>query len=187
MVNKMSFDSALPSTSQPSDNDVERPSATSNPLFMPLDEDTVLLGTEGEKKQERIITVPFTKGRVQLTETQLKKYKKISCLSVTYLTLIGLVLGMILAGSLPEKNPNDVEVVLPPTTRTYYIQAEEIQWTFTPGGKDALLGPLFGTYVNKEADPNMIGGSIIKGVYRAYTDATFTVRVVHDARVHRRT
>ncbi|KAG1665501.1 hypothetical protein FOA52_009762 [Chlamydomonas sp. UWO 241] len=150
--------------------DEEAPAATfkTTPPLVP-DEDAVLLGEEGEKKgAPRMITVPY------IGELDVAKVKKYSCLSLTWFLLLAISISMILAGALPNKDPNDVVVELTPTTRTYYIQAEEVNWTFTPGGKDALLGPLYQTYVFHQADPLMIGGSIIKGAYRGYTDATFT-------------
>jgi hephaestin len=60
--------------------------------------------------------------------------------------------------------------------RQYFIAADEIDWDYMPGGKDAMMPgmPLMG-YAKFFATrgPHLIGHVYRKAVYREYTDATF--------------
>jgi FtsP/CotA-like multicopper oxidase with cupredoxin domain len=61
-------------------------------------------------------------------------------------------------------------------TRVYYIAADRIAWDYAPSGRDQLSGRPFDqeakTFV--ERGPQRIGHVYRKGLYREYTDATFT-------------
>jgi manganese oxidase len=59
--------------------------------------------------------------------------------------------------------------------RTYYIAADEVEWDYTPSGKNVLFNRPFN---EMEAEmtvsgPHRIGNKYRKAVYREYTDATF--------------
>ena len=61
-------------------------------------------------------------------------------------------------------------------TRTYYIAVDEIDWDYTPLGKDNMMGmaPDKNSKMFFESDKHQIGHIYRKAVYREYTDATFT-------------
>lgn len=117
-------------------------------------------------------------GKPEKTPRQAKwaHARKVACLGLIGFTMTMMCIGIILAGALPAKHPGQV-AAFPPTTRQYYISADEVSWTFTPGGKDLILGELFGTYVNHSAEAKYLGGTVIKGHFTQYTDDTFTVCV----------
>jgi len=62
------------------------------------------------------------------------------------------------------------------TTRTYYIEADQVVWNYAPVGKNMITGKPFDqvadTYVQR--GPGRIGSRYIKCLYRGYTDGTFT-------------
>ncbi len=60
--------------------------------------------------------------------------------------------------------------------RTYFLCAEEIDWDYTPDGKDMMMGTDFEGYskVFTEHTEKRIGHTYRKAVFREYTDATFT-------------
>src|SRR5215469_13598801 len=60
-------------------------------------------------------------------------------------------------------------------TRTYFIAADEIEWNYTPDGKDVMMSRSFDAYarVFSEHAPNRIGCTYRKAVFREYTDDTF--------------
>lgn len=60
-------------------------------------------------------------------------------------------------------------------TRTYYIAAEEIEWNYTPDGKDMMMARAFDPYARVFAAPaaDRIGPMYRKAVFREYTDDTF--------------
>jgi FtsP/CotA-like multicopper oxidase with cupredoxin domain len=62
------------------------------------------------------------------------------------------------------------------TTRTYYIEADEVVWDYAPAGRNEITGEPFDetadTYVR--SGPGRIGSRYVKCLYRGYTDATFT-------------
>lgn len=68
----------------------------------------------------------------------------------------------------------------PPTysgnIRTYYIAADEIQWNYTPKGRDEAMGMPFDAIARTftQPGPHQIGSVYKKAVYREYTDATFS-------------
>ena len=68
--------------------------------------------------------------------------------------------------------------VTPPVgkTRTYYIAAEEIEWNYTPEGKDIMMAHDFDPYARVFTAPaaDRIGALYRKAVFREYTDATFS-------------
>jgi hephaestin len=64
------------------------------------------------------------------------------------------------------------------TTRTYYVAADEVQWDYTPSGRDEAMGMDF-DQIGKaftESGPHRIGHIYKKAVYHEYTDATFSTR-----------
>ncbi len=65
-----------------------------------------------------------------------------------------------------------------PTTRTYYIAADEVAWDYAPSGMDLVAGQPFSEDAKfwVESGPQRIGRVYKKAVYREYTDLTFTVR-----------
>lgn len=74
-----------------------------------------------------------------------------------------------LAGSDPSaKTP-------PGATRTYFIAADEIEWNYTPDGKDVMMARSFDAYARVFAEhaPDRIGCTYRKAVFREYTDDTF--------------
>lgn len=70
-----------------------------------------------------------------------------------------------------------------PTTRTYYIAADEVAWDYAPTGADRITGEPFDeiaeTWMGQ--GPDRIGRVYKKALYRAYTDSTFTTLVERDA------
>lgn len=64
---------------------------------------------------------------------------------------------------------------LPGKTRTYYIAAEEIEWNYTPDGKDMMMARAFDPYARVFTAPSAdrIGNIYRKAVFREYTDGTF--------------
>jgi FtsP/CotA-like multicopper oxidase with cupredoxin domain len=69
--------------------------------------------------------------------------------------------------------------ISPPTppgkTRTYYIAAEEIEWNYTPDGKDLMMARAFDPYARVFTAPaaDRIGNLYRKAVFREYTNETF--------------
>ena len=63
-------------------------------------------------------------------------------------------------------------------TRTYYIAVDEIDWDYTPLGKDQMMGmaPDKNSKMYFESDKHQIGRVYRKAVYHEYTDATFTTK-----------
>ena len=59
--------------------------------------------------------------------------------------------------------------------RVHFIAAEEIDWDYTPLGRDEAMGHPFGEFEKNyvEAGPHRIGRIYKKVVYREYTDAKF--------------
>ena len=62
------------------------------------------------------------------------------------------------------------------TTRTYYVAADEVQWDYTPSGRDEAMGMDFDEIGKAftQSGPHRIGHIYKKAMYREYTDATFT-------------
>jgi hephaestin len=60
-------------------------------------------------------------------------------------------------------------------TRTYYIAAEEIEWNYTPDGRDMMMAHAFDPYARVFTAPaaDRIGNVYRKAVFREYTDGTF--------------
>jgi len=61
----------------------------------------------------------------------------------------------ICSGVIPWKNYS-VGPASTSATRVYYLSAEEVKWTYTPGGQDLVYGPLNGSYVTFAADPGAV-------------------------------
>jgi len=64
---------------------------------------------------------------------------------------------------------------VPPTTRTYYIAADEVMWDYAPSGIDEVSGKPFDVteklYTQRTA--HRIGRIYHKAIYREYTDGSF--------------
>lgn len=69
------------------------------------------------------------------------------------------------------------------TTRTYYIAADEVQWDYTPLGRDEAMGMPFDPVAKAivEPGPHRIGHVYKKAVYREYTDGSFATLKVRGA------
>ncbi len=63
-----------------------------------------------------------------------------------------------------------------PTTHTYYIAADEVEWDYAPGGVNQITGQPFGEEEAfwVESGPHRIGRVYKKALFREYTDETFT-------------
>ncbi len=59
--------------------------------------------------------------------------------------------------------------------RTYYVAADEVEWNYTPSGRDEAMGMPFDEVAKgfTQSGPHQIGSINKKAVYREYTDATF--------------
>lgn len=59
--------------------------------------------------------------------------------------------------------------------RTYYVAADEIDWNYTPSGRDEAMGMPFDDIAKgfTQPGPHQIGSINRKAIYREYTDATF--------------
>jgi hephaestin len=64
----------------------------------------------------------------------------------------------------------------PPTIRTYYISADTVVWNYAPSGMDQVSGRPFDDIQRPfvEAGPGRVGGTVLKSLYREYTDSSFT-------------
>ena len=71
--------------------------------------------------------------------------------------------------------PAGVYQTVPPTTRTYYIAADDVEWDYAPTGTNLTEGRPFNEDEKAfmEAGPTVIGRKAKKAIYREYTDATF--------------
>jgi Multicopper oxidase len=60
--------------------------------------------------------------------------------------------------------------------RTYYVAADEVDWDYSPGGVNKMMGMKFEGYstVFTERGPHRIGTVYRKALYREYTDDTFS-------------
>lgn len=70
--------------------------------------------------------------------------------------------------------------------RSYFITVEELDWDYAPKQWDHLYGKplnesMAAIYTVPSLDPPRIGSVYRKAAYRAYTDATFRMRVSHDS------
>lgn len=59
--------------------------------------------------------------------------------------------------------------------RTYYVAADEIEWNYTPSGRDEAMGMPFDDIAKgfTQPGPHQIGSINKKAIYREYTDASF--------------
>jgi FtsP/CotA-like multicopper oxidase with cupredoxin domain len=62
-----------------------------------------------------------------------------------------------------------------PTTRTYYVAADEVEWDYAPTGVNRITGKPFGESENRfvQSGPDRIGKVYKKSLYREYTDESF--------------
>jgi FtsP/CotA-like multicopper oxidase with cupredoxin domain len=63
-----------------------------------------------------------------------------------------------------------------PSTHTYFIAADEVEWDYAPDGMNEITGKPFGEAEAfwVETGPHKIGRVYTKAIYREYTDETFT-------------
>lgn len=61
--------------------------------------------------------------------------------------------------------------------RTYYVAADEVDWNYTPSGRDEAMGMPFDEIARTftQPGPHQIGSINKKAIYREYTDATFKI------------
>ncbi|HKJ01998.1 MAG TPA: multicopper oxidase domain-containing protein [Longimicrobiales bacterium] len=65
-----------------------------------------------------------------------------------------------------------------PTTRTYYVAADEVDWNYVPADSDLTFGrPLPKQVYAIENAPPVMATTFHKAVYHRYTDSTFTTRM----------
>lgn len=59
--------------------------------------------------------------------------------------------------------------------RTYFVAADEVEWNYTPAGRDEAMGMPFDAVARSftQSGPHQIGSLNKKAVYREYTDDTF--------------
>lgn len=62
------------------------------------------------------------------------------------------------------------------TTRTHYIQAEEVVWDYAPQGSNVITGEPFGPDENVFVK-DFLGSNYTKCLYHGYTDDTFSERL----------
>ncbi len=62
-----------------------------------------------------------------------------------------------------------------PTTRTYFIAADQVVWNYAPAGRNVIEGRRFRGEENGivRRSRNRIGSRYLKSMYRAYTNASF--------------
>jgi len=68
----------------------------------------------------------------------------------------------------------------PTRVRTYYIQAEEVEWDYAPTGMDMFMGMDLPAEL-KNTPGKTIGRKYLKGLYREYTGPDFLTRKYHPA------
>jgi len=70
-----------------------------------------------------------------------------------------------------------------PVVRTYYLCAEEVDWDYTPDGKDVMMDKDFDGYGKAftEHTASRIGHTYRKAVFHEYTDATFSTQKTRPA------
>jgi FtsP/CotA-like multicopper oxidase with cupredoxin domain len=61
-------------------------------------------------------------------------------------------------------------------TRTYYVAADEVNWNYTPAGRDEAMGMPFDEIEKLYTEPaaHRIGSVYKKALYREYTDSSFS-------------
>src|SRR5207237_2594778 len=77
---------------------------------------------------------------------------------------------------LPGTSGSTAEHPVQGEPRQYYIAADEIDWDYMPGGRDAMMPnmpPAGYAKFYAQRGPHLIGKLYRKVVYREYTDATF--------------
>jgi FtsP/CotA-like multicopper oxidase with cupredoxin domain len=61
-----------------------------------------------------------------------------------------------------------------PTTRTYYVAADEIPWDYVPGGVMGITGqPYQDSAFFRKGPPRPVSTRYLKALYREYTDSSF--------------
>lgn len=62
-----------------------------------------------------------------------------------------------------------------PTTHTYYVAADEVEWDYAPTGENRITREPFGELENRfvQSGPDRIGKVYKKSLYREYTDESF--------------
>jgi FtsP/CotA-like multicopper oxidase with cupredoxin domain len=64
----------------------------------------------------------------------------------------------------------------PPSVRRYYIAADTVVWNYAPSGMDQVAGRPFDDVQRPfvQAGPGRLGATVLKSLYREYTDSSFT-------------
>ncbi len=92
------------------------------------------------------------------------------------LTTLVAVSSLAIAGCVAQSQARSA-----PTTHTYYIAADEVEWDYAPGGVNQITGQPFGEEEAfwVESGPHRIGKVYKKALFREYTDETFTTLKPH--------
>ena len=80
--------------------------------------------------------------------------------------------------SQPNKRQARTKTTSVTKVRTYYLCAEEVDWDYTPDGRDVMMEREFDSYGKAftEHTPTRIGRTYRKAVFHEYTDATFSTK-----------
>jgi len=90
------------------------------------------------------------------------------------IAVLVLVLVMTAGRDQDAWRPAQSGAVPPGRTRTYFISADEVEWNYTPAGRNrAGLPTIEGEGVARATRANASGVIYDKAIYREYTDATF--------------
>lgn len=91
---------------------------------------------------------------------------------ITFNLAVGTIAVLVLAGAWIARAGTDYR----PTTRTYYVAADEVEWDYAPSGQNQITGRPFEGVENvvMANGPDRIGRVYLKALYREYTDSTFT-------------
>lgn len=89
------------------------------------------------------------------------------------------VLALLSANSYSQVK-HQSRIKTPPVSkvRMYYLCAEEVEWDYTPDGRDVMMGKDFEGYgkIFTEHSASRIGHTYRKAVFHEYTDETFTTQ-----------
>src|SRR5262245_39639047 len=89
---------------------------------------------------------------------------------------IAIVFGsLVFAGCSPRPAESAAQTSTTPTTRTYYIAADDVVWDYAPSGNNRISGKPFEGFETLVMAPSPIalGRVYKKTVFREYTDGTF--------------
>ena len=91
------------------------------------------------------------------------------------LLLVLLALAPILLAEKLAWTQTAQQAATPPTTRTYFVAADEVEWDYAPSGENQISGEPFGEEENVfvQPGPDRIGKVYTKALYREYMNADF--------------